>query len=116
LFVFETEPHCIALELTTYTRLASNSETSTCFCLFKARIKGIHHHIWYKAVLINCLLTGFPTDIEPEYDLRPSMFLLLRTARSVKDPRKCTGLNVRVHSSLPSIPAQDILFCQKLLG
>ena len=33
------------LELTLKTRLALNSQESTCPCLLSAGIKGIHHHI-----------------------------------------------------------------------
>ena len=47
LFVFETGLHCIALgvlELTLWTRVALNSQRSTCLCLLSVVIKGVHHH------------------------------------------------------------------------
>jgi hypothetical protein len=36
LLLFEAESHCVAM--------ASNSQTSTCFCLSSAWIKGLYHH------------------------------------------------------------------------
>ena len=45
---FESGFLCVALavlELTLQTRLALNSERSSCFYLF-ARIKSVHHHTW----------------------------------------------------------------------
>jgi hypothetical protein len=47
LFVFETGLLCIALdvlELSVRTRVASNSQRSTSFCLLRAVIKGVHYH------------------------------------------------------------------------
>jgi hypothetical protein len=38
---------CVALavlELDLYTRLALNSERSTCLCLLSSEVKGVQHH------------------------------------------------------------------------
>lgn len=45
--LFETESLFVALVilvLAVWTRLASDSERSSCLCLLSARIKGVRHH------------------------------------------------------------------------
>jgi hypothetical protein len=49
LLYFEIGAHYIVLaglELSMKTRLASNPQRSTCFCLLRAGIEGVHHHAW----------------------------------------------------------------------
>ena len=54
---FETASHYVALailELTEWTRLASNSPRAACLCLLSAGIKGVPHHAWpLVSVVIN---------------------------------------------------------------
>ena len=40
------------LELPLYTRLASNSQRSTCLCLPSVRIKSLHHHRTAKGAIL----------------------------------------------------------------
>lgn len=51
LVVFETRSRYVVLGtlgLAKKTRLASNSNGSTCFCLPRAKIKGVCHLAWLK--------------------------------------------------------------------
>jgi hypothetical protein len=75
--VFKTVPHCIAvLELTMFTRRASNSQRPTFLCLLSAGIKGMHHYSWTiyllnETPLVNhaiglskqMCITGFQVDL-----------------------------------------------------
>ena len=55
-FPFETGSHYVALdgqEITIETRLALNSQSSTCLCLLSVEITGMHHHaqLWTGALV-----------------------------------------------------------------
>ena len=55
LFVLKTRFFCVALaalELTMYTRLASNLQSSACLCLLSAGTKGMHHHCLHVCIVI----------------------------------------------------------------
>lgn len=58
-FFFKKESLYIALavlELTMLTWLALNSQTYTCLCLPRARIKGVHHHTWQASVFLEIVV------------------------------------------------------------
>ena len=61
-FAFETGFFYIALavlEPTLQTRIALNSQKSTCLCLLRAAIKGLCHHTWLLTIpLIEVVLSA----------------------------------------------------------